>query len=107
VMHTKLWEMEFLKQVYWENDLRSWLLASALVLGIFLVLFLFKKYLMRKKHMVEKLSPRWVRFFEVFALALKKTRTYFIFFLALFIGSRFLTMAPSAVIIFERVFVFI
>ena len=87
-------ELELLDRVWYANTLRQWLIALAVLGGLFLGLSLLRRLLVRRLGILASRSS--TRVDDVGVDLVRRTRGYFLFAVALFAASRFLVLTDQA-----------
>lgn len=87
-------ELELLDRIWYANTLRQWLIALAVLGGLFLGLSLLRRLLVRRLGILASRSS--TRVDDVGVDLVRRTRGYFLFAAALFAASRFLVLTDQA-----------
>ena len=87
-------EIGFLDRVWYANTLRQWLIALAVLGGLFVALSLLRRGLVRRLAVLASRSS--TRVDDVGVDLMRRTRTYFLFAVALFAASRVLVLTDQA-----------
>ena len=87
-------EIELLDRVWYANSLRQWLIALALLGGVFVVLSLLRRVLVGRLGALAARSA--TRVDDIGVDLVRRTRAYFLFAVALFAASRVLVLTDQA-----------
>jgi small-conductance mechanosensitive channel len=87
-------ELELLDRVWYANSLRQWLIALSLLGGVFVVLSLLRRVLVRRLGALAARSA--TRVDDIGVDLVRRTRAYFLFGVALYAASRVLVLTDQA-----------
>lgn len=87
-------EIELLDRVWYANTLRQWLIALAVLGGVFVAFSLLRRVLVRRLGVLAARSS--TRVDDVGVDLVRRTRAYFLFAVALYAASRFLVLTEQA-----------
>ena len=87
-------EIELLDRVWYANTLRQWLIALAVLGGVFVGLSLLRRVLIRRLGAIATRSA--TRVDDIGVDLVRRTRAYFLFGVALYAASRFLVLTDQA-----------
>ena len=87
-------DIELLDRIWYANSLRQWLIALALLGGVFVVLALLRRVLVRRLGVLAARSA--TRVDDIGVDLVRRTRAYFLFAVALYAASRVLVLTDQA-----------
>ncbi len=94
--------MAFLQEIYFGNTLQTWLIALIIVFVTFLTLILIQKIMLRRLSRLAKRTETQID--DMLLAVLSTTKHFFLFFVAVYIGSKFLAWQPNILKAWNKIF---
>ena len=85
--------MTFLTNIFFGNTLQTWLIALGVMCVAFLTLILIQKIILRRLSCLAKRTETQID--DLLLAVLSKTNLLFLFFVAVYIGSKFIVLQPN------------
>ena len=94
--------MTFLGQIFFGNALHTWLIALGAIFATFLTLILIKKIMLRRLSVLAKRTETQLD--DLLLAVLSTTKYYFLFFVAIYIGSNFFVLQQNILRAWNKIF---